>query len=289
MQALIVFFVPVNKQAQVPSIAPVAVKDEVAWSRKAGQYAQMLATLAAVRKDLVAIPRPGVRNSTHLLDLMPADTVVYAALPNLANTIAESHRVIQERISQNPALREWWEKEAVRQTTKIWIRRSKRFDSSVTISVMKLPCQLRSMANTKPDAPLVLAELKNSTGLREFMEQQVAKYSAGQTGKPDIQFVEDPSKAIASSTDGEKKEQLYVWIQNDLLAASPKLQQLQSLQQSQAGGGTSGFTGTPFHDRIAQEYSEGAESLLPRTWRRSSNRQKQNGHKVRMLISTKPL
>ena len=32
-------------------------------------------------------------------------------LPNLANSIAESHRVIQERMSQNPALREWWEKE----------------------------------------------------------------------------------------------------------------------------------------------------------------------------------
>jgi hypothetical protein len=33
------------------------------------------------------------------------------ALPNFANTIVESHRVIQERISQNAALREWWEKE----------------------------------------------------------------------------------------------------------------------------------------------------------------------------------
>ena len=239
------------------SIAPVAVKDEVAWSRKAGQYAQMLATLAAVRKDLVAIPRPGVRNSTHLLDLMPADTVVYAALPNLANTIAESHRVIQERISQNPALREWWEKEQS--------GRQQNMDQAIeTIRQFgdylgdEIAVSVALNANTKPDAPLVLAELKNSTGLREFMEQQVAKYSAGQTGKPDIQFVEDPSKATASSTDGEKKEQLYVWIQNDLLAASPKLQQLQSLQQLQGNGGTSGFTGTPFHDRIAQVYSEGA-------------------------------
>ena len=58
-----------------------------------------------------AFSKPGVRNSTHLLDLMPENTVVYAALPNLANTIAESHRIIQERMSQNAALREWWEKE----------------------------------------------------------------------------------------------------------------------------------------------------------------------------------
>ena len=41
---------------------------------------------------------------------MPEDTVVYAGLPNLADSIIESHRVIQERMSQNPALRDWWEK-----------------------------------------------------------------------------------------------------------------------------------------------------------------------------------
>ena len=231
------------------SIAPVAVKDEVAWSRKAGQYAQMLAALAAVRKDLAALPRPGVRNSTHLLDLMPADTVVYAALPNLANTIAESHRVIQERISQNPALREWWEKEQSgrQQNMDRAIETIRQFGDYLGDEIA---VSVALNGNTKPDAPLVLAELKNSTGLREFMEQQIAKYSAGQTGKPDIQFVEDPSKATASSTDGDKKEQLYVWIQNNLLAASPKLQQLQSLQQSQTGGGTSGFTDTPFHGRM---------------------------------------
>ena len=42
---------------------------------------------------------------------MPENTIVYAALPNLTSTIVESHRIMQERINQNPALREWWEKE----------------------------------------------------------------------------------------------------------------------------------------------------------------------------------
>src|SRR4029453_8623951 len=239
------------------SIAPVAVKDEVAWSRKAGQYAQMLATLAVVRNDLAAVPRPGVRNSTHLLDLMPADTMVYAALPNLTNTIAESHRVIQERMTQNPALREWWSKEQSGRTQNMdqAIETIRQFGDYLG---EEIAVSVALNGNTKPDAPLVLAELKNSAGLREFIEQQIAKYSAGQTGKPDIQFVEDPSKATASSTDVEKKDELYVWIKNDLLAASPKLQQLQSLQELQANGGTSGFTGTPFHDRIAQVYAAGA-------------------------------
>ena len=32
----------------------------------------------------------------------------YAALPNLTETLAESQRIMQERIKQNPALAEWW-------------------------------------------------------------------------------------------------------------------------------------------------------------------------------------
>ncbi len=235
------------------SITAVPVKEEVAWSRKSAQYAKMLEGLAALKADLAAIPSPGVRTSTHLLDLMPENTVVYAAVPNLTNTITESHRVIQERMSQNPALREWWDKEQsgksqnmdeVMQTIRQF---GDYLGEEIAVSVA-LNSQL------KPDAPLVLAELKNSNGLREFIEQQVAKYAGGQAGKPTIQFVEDPQKATAL----DSKEVLYVWIQNNLLAASPELVQLQGVQAVVNGGSTSGFTGTPFRDRIAQVYAEGA-------------------------------
>jgi len=235
------------------SIAPVAVKDEVAWSRNAGQYAKMLEGLAALKKELVAVPRPGVRNSTHLLDLMPADTVVYAALPNLANTIVESHRVIQERMSQNPALREWWEKEQSGKSQNMdqVIETIRQFGDYLGDEIA---VSVGLDGNTKPGAPLVLAELKNTNGLREFIQQQISKYSDGHPGKPNIQFVEDPASAQVA-VDGT--DRLYIWIQNDLMAASPKLEQLTALQQV-AGAGSSGFTSTPFHDRIAQVYSEGA-------------------------------
>jgi len=89
----------------------IPVKEEVAWSRKADHYAAVLNGLASLKNALRQVEQPGVRNSTHLLDLMPENTVVYAALPNMANSIVESHRIIQERISQNAALRDWWEKE----------------------------------------------------------------------------------------------------------------------------------------------------------------------------------
>lgn len=236
------------------SIAPVPVKDEVSWSRKAGQYAQMLDGLAALKSDLQAVPQPGVRSSTHLLDLMPENTVVYAALPNLTSTLAESHRLIQSRLSQNPALREWWDKEQAGKTQNMdqVIESVRQFGDYLGDEIA---VSVALDGDMEPKAPLVLAELKNSSGLREFIQQQVDKFSNDQNRKSHIQFVDDPQNPTGITAD--KKEVLYIWIQNNLMAASPKIEQLQGVQKLVAGGGNSAFVGTPFRDRIAQVYSQG--------------------------------
>ena len=146
-----------------PSISTIPVKDEIAWSRNASRYAAVLAGWANLKTDLNAIPKPGVRHSTHLLDMMPESTVVYAALPNLADSIAESHRVIQERMSQNAALREWWEKEQS--------GRSQNMDQVVeTIRQFgsylgdEIAVSVSMDEKGEPGEPLVLADLKNSQG-----------------------------------------------------------------------------------------------------------------------------
>ncbi len=237
-----------------PAIATIPVKDEVSWSRNANRYAQVLSGLATLKNDLRKVQQPGVRNSTHLLDLMPESTVVYAALPNLADSIAESHRIIQERMSQNAALREWWQKEQSgrRQNMDQVVETIRQFGSylgdEIAVSV--------SMDDKgEPGEPLVLAELKNSDGFRQFLEQEIAKYAGGKKGGPEIQFVENPATVTAN---GDKQDKLYVWIQANLFAASPKLQQLQNLAMVMASGSTSSFTATPFRNRIAQVYQEGA-------------------------------
>jgi hypothetical protein len=232
------------------SIDKIPVKDELAWSRKASNYAATLASLTALNKELSRVPQPGVRNSTRLLDMMPENTIVYAALPNLTSTIVESHRIMQERINQNAALKEWWEKEQsghhgpnVDQVINSIREFGDYLGEEIAVSVSLNERQ-------EPVAPVLLAELKNSNGFRAFLEQQVAKYAKA-TDKPDIRFVEDPLTATPSA---EKGKTNFVWIQNDLFAASPDLQQLQSL----ARGGTNGFTSSPFHNRIAEVYQQGA-------------------------------
>jgi hypothetical protein len=43
----------------------------------------------------------------------------------------------------------------------------------------------------------VLAELKNSQGFRQFLEQEIAKYCGDKKGRPEIEFVENPMTASA--------------------------------------------------------------------------------------------
>jgi FecR protein/Protein of unknown function (DUF3352) len=245
---------PGEQATTSPAISTIPVKDEVAWSRNANRYAQVLSGLATLKNELKTVQQPGVRNSTHLLDLMPENTVVYAALPNLANSIVESHRVIQERMSQNPALREWWEKEQSGRSQNMdqVVETIRQFGSYLGDEIaVSVPMDDQG----KPGEPLVLAELKNSEGFRQFLEQEIAKLSGNNKARPEIQFIENPAAATPESND---KEKLYVWIQANMLAASPKLQQLQSLATAMSNGGLSSFTATPFHNRIAQVYQEGA-------------------------------
>src|ERR1044072_203472 len=260
------------------AIEKVAVKDEVAWSRKAAQYAERLAAFTALNKELGKVAQPGVRNSTHLLDLMPEGTIVYAALPNLTTTLVESHRIMQERINQNAALREWWTKEqGGQQGPKVdqVIDSIREFgdylgdEIAVSVSMDQ---------NGNPVAPLVLAELKNSNGFQQFVEQQIAKYAGNQKAgqdRPEIRFVADPLTATATATEpGKKSKELYVWISSDLFAASPKLDQLQSLASVIQKGGTSSVTATAFHNRVAQVYQEGAGLVVAANLERVMERAK---------------
>ncbi|MGH9969649.1 MAG: FecR domain-containing protein [Pyrinomonadaceae bacterium] len=241
------------------SIEAIPVKDDVAWSLKAANYAAALAGLTSIGKELNKVQQPGVRNSTQLLDLMPENTVVYAALPNLTSTIAESHRIMQERISQNAALRQWWEQKQAghkgpgMDEVMATIREFGDYlGDEVAVSV--------SMDEKgEPTSPLVLAQLKNAAGFRQFLEQQIAKYAGNPQGRPSIRFVDDPLTFVAAAPEaGKKNDELFVWIQNDLFAASPKLQQLQSLASVRQKGVTSSFTATEFRNRIAKVYEEGA-------------------------------
>jgi hypothetical protein len=240
-----------------PVIETIPVKDEVAWSRNSARYAQTLDALAALKKELNAVPKPGVRHSTRLLDMMPENTVLYAAVPNLAASIAESNRIIEEKIQQNPTLRDWFQN-----------RREAGVNNAIG-AIREFGDQLGEEIavgagmNDKgePVEPLVLAELKNPAGFRAFFDMEMQKLGGAGKNRPEITWVDDPRTAQPTvSTEAGKtgNKEIYVWIAGDVLVGSPRLDQLQRI----AAGTQSGFSSTAFHDRIADVYREGAGLIV---------------------------
>jgi hypothetical protein len=231
------------------AIETIPVKEEVAWSRNAAQYSQALDALASLKKELNAVPKPGVRNSTRLLDMMPATTVIYAAIPNLAASIAESNRIIEERIQQNPALHDLFanRRDARGPGMNQAIAAIKDFGDQLGEEIA-VGAGMNDQG--QPMEPIVLAQLKNPGGFRAFFDAEVQKLNTnGKT--PQVIWIDDPKTAQPAAGTGQGP--LYVWITGDVLVGSPKLEQLQSV-----ASGASGFSATPFYARIAQVYSEGA-------------------------------
>ncbi len=232
------------------SIETIPVKDEVAWSRNAARYTQTLDALTSLNKELNAVQQPDVRHSTRLLDMMPANTVLYAAVPNLAASIVESNRIIEEKIQQNPALHDWFQN-----------RREPGVNSAMA-AIRDFGDQLGDEIAVgagmddkgEPVAPIVLAELKNPGGFHAFFDAEMQKLNADGKNRPQITWIDDPKTAqpVADSKSGDKG--VYVWINGDVLVASPKLDEVQRI----ANTPQSGFASTAFRNRIADVYRDGA-------------------------------
>jgi hypothetical protein len=250
------------------SIQQIPVKDEISWSRDAARYAKSLPELNTLRRDLNNVARPGVRTSTGLLDLMPENTVLYAALPNLSETLSESHRIMQERIKQNPALRDWIENEragrkgpGLDQTLDRVREFGERLGDEIAIGAS-------IDAEGKPVGPLVLAQLKDAASFRSFLEGQLKSLSTDSNHGPAVRIIDDPmtvsNNDAAQSNDKNERThpEIFVWIHDNLFAASPKLEELQSLAKNLQSPGANTFASTPFYTRISEIYSEGAGLIV---------------------------
>lgn len=253
------------------------VQDAVAWSRNAEKYTKLVTDLTAMRRDLNGrVQRPGVRYSSRFLDLVPENTVVYAALPNISQQLAESQKIMRERISQNPALAEWWGKNRAGLDDKI-IDRVREFGSYLGDEVV---VAAGMDAKGEPGDIVVLGELKDAAGFRPFVEKQLAEMTKDGRGNSHVKFVDDPltfdagavapvehdAKPAGANTDRLRAErskgELYVWISNDLFAASPKIESLRSLATNLSTPSNNRFVGGSFYARLAEVYKEGAGLIV---------------------------
>ena len=238
------------------SVAAVPIRREVAWSRNAQHYEQLLAELTALGKEIDAqVERPGLRYSTKLLDLAPEGTMAFVALPNLAHSLSETSRILDQKLEDNPTVRQWWSETLGTSDNQQKFREmiqkigdvGRYLGDEIAIAI---PADTEGKDD---DVPVILAEVTNEAGFRATLEQEIEELKSKHGGDGDIIFVEDPAGLSGILRDG-----MYLWVGNGLFVASPNGSEIARI----AAGGSSPFAGTAFRARIAQEYQDGAGWLF---------------------------
>jgi ferric-dicitrate binding protein FerR (iron transport regulator) len=256
-----------------PSLDRTSVEKNVAWSRNAAKYANLVSELAKLRREInQRVQRPGVRYSSRFVDLVPENTVFYAALPNLSETLAESHRIMQERIKQNPALAEWWKDNqgdglGLNEQT---MARIQEFGSQLGEEIV---VSAEMDAKREPSGILVLGEVKNAVSFRTYLDGQLARFAKESDNVPNFRIIDDPLTAAVTNTSKQTttkkpdaarekkaatKTELFVWIHNDIFAASPQIESLRGFATTLKTPGANRFANSPFHQRINDVYKDGA-------------------------------
>jgi hypothetical protein len=255
------------------------VQQTVAWSRNAARYANLVSELAKLRREVnQRVQRPGVRYSSKFVNLLPENTVFYAALPNFSESLAESERIMQERIKQNPALAEWWKGNKGGGINEQTLARIREFGSQLGEEIV---VSAEMDAKGEPNGALVLGEVKDAGKFRAYLDNQLARFakesgdSGGGGGAPNVRIIDDPMTAKVENASASRKaatqpaadgaknakaqtEELFVWIHNDIFAASPQIERLRSLSAALNAPEANRFSGSPFYQRITDVYRDGA-------------------------------
>ncbi|MGD0127784.1 MAG: FecR domain-containing protein [Terriglobia bacterium] len=246
------FLHPGEQVSTESDLAPVPVSYSVSWSRNRSEYLELLGEFAALHKQFESLPGPAPRYTSDLLNMVPADTMFYAAIPNMGSTLTEANRLLQERIQQSAVLQAWWARQQA---------------SGRASKEPELIDRLRSFSDylgdeivvaMTPDAhsPLVLAEVRRPD-FRAFLQQQVSGIK-GDGKQFQMQIVDNPSLLLRAAGTNTT----LVYFRNNLVAMAADARQLQMVAPLMESKTSSGFTSTPFYSAIRQAYQAGAGLLI---------------------------
>ena len=241
------------------SLAPVDVKEEIAWSRNADSYRALLGELSVLQQKLEAVPGPPLNYSTKLLALAPEDTGFYASMPNLGPTLGEWHRVFNEQLRDSPVLREWWTtktKGAGDAALEMILAQVRAFSGYLGPEIVTT---VSPNARGAYESPLFLAEVT-----RPGLEAEIHKLV------PAVRIVADPAREPAPA-----KEQLLALLRGGFVAVSTDLAQLQRLAARIDRPGASSFPKSALYARLAEAYRNGVNWLFSADLERAVGRQQQ--------------
>ncbi len=228
-----------DQKATSASMVKTSVAEEVAWSENSPKYLALLGELAEIQRRIERIPGPGLRYQSKLAGLLPEDTMVFAAIPNLSSTLGEATAIFEERAAQSEVLREWWNDKNAKQLQFI-VNQVRSFSDYLGDEiVLAVPSGMHD--------PMLLAEVKKPD-LRRYLELQFATMKAAGRGAPRL-----VDGAGTGGTDGPA-----VVVHGNIVAMGAHASSLGRIAALADSGGTGGFTATPMWGRIAKSYESGA-------------------------------
>ena len=217
---------------------------EISWSKNADAYIAMLNAVTALNVKLDQDHFPALRYSSNLLTMVPAQTVVYAGIPNLSQALTEVQQVFVPKIQQNATLSQWWQQNKLDQVIADMSTMSGYLGNEMVVAA-----SLNSSGH--PGQPVIMAELKQP-GFEAFAQAEVAKLSTG-TNAQKMRIVTDAS-AIGAIPQG----QCVLLILPHLVALSPDAAALQQI----ASSAPTQFATTEFGSQIVAAYGAGVGLLF---------------------------
>lgn len=246
---------PGDQLATRAQLAALPFENALSWSQNADEYLAMLEEFRELRQGLNQLmAATATRYSSSLLDLVPADTSVYVALPNPTATFADAYSLLRERVAANPAYYAWMQE----------------LDASgIGASLDELVSHVRELSEYLGDEtvvamapsaddfglPIVLSDVEDALGFRTALEDKFERLleEAQIDGDdvPTLAFVDDPQSFAGGEGD------LYVWVGSDVMVATPSLDALLQVYAATTGGNP--FVGSGFHSALQGGYTDGAQ------------------------------
>jgi len=239
------------------SLDPVSVERDIAWSRNRAEYEQLLREMQALGRELDEALRPGMRYSTDLLDLAPAATVVYVAMPNMSEELDRAYEILRNRVATSTVLSQWWDEYVIEAGGESRLEQiiekirlfGDHLDEEIVMTVQMAP-------DGEVTGPLFLARVTDAGAFMQLLQDEIAALETAHEQDLQLTLLEGTLPFMAPEPD---RTELYFWTQGDLLAMTPTYDHLRAMDASLQGHEGASLTSSTFHHRLDDLYRGGVE------------------------------
>jgi type II secretory pathway pseudopilin PulG len=223
------------------------------WIQDLKKYPGLLPELSQLaQKFQQIIQSPAPRNASRLLPLLPESTTYYGALPNYGEVARQILVTFRQELQQSAVLRDWWTHGEIAANGPKIEQFLERLDLLNQFLGEEIVISGSKDAEQKSTSVLAVAEVRKP-GLEKLLQAWLAE--AGGAAKAGVQILDPQGLAKAPAVPLSKD--LFVLIRPDYVVAASDLTALRAFNEKLQSRVAGQFAGTPFGQRIVQEYQTG--------------------------------